>query len=46
MEPFLIAAIDAFLNEKMKVDLLNEQYSIIEPQVFRGRKDLYWLEEV
>lgn len=46
MEPFLIAAIDAFPGEKMKVALHNLQYMAIEPQLFRGRKDLYWIEEV
>ena len=46
MEPFLIAAIDAYPDEKMKVKLLNLQYMAIEPQIFRGRKDLYWIEEI
>ena len=46
MEPFLIAAIDAFPDEKMKVKLHNLQYMAIKPQIFRGRKDLYWIEKI
>ena len=46
IEPFLIAAFDAFPNEKMRVALHNIQHMSISPIIFEGTRELYWVKEV